>query len=152
MSSDELGLLYRQEYKRMYRIAFSFLNNQDLSLDAVQETFRIACEKVGELASCASVEAWLVKTLRNVIGNIYKQRRRFILLMEPLSETSAVTEIELPVLTEYSGTQDPKSLELLVWIYCDNISYSEAAERLGISLNACKKRVQRAKEEMKKNL
>ncbi len=152
MSSDELELLYRREYKHMYRIACAFLNNQDLSLDAVQETFRIACEKSSELASSSSVEAWLVKTLRNVIGNIYKQRKKLLWLIEPLCETSGVTEMELSVRTEYYGTLDSKSLELLIWIYCEGISYCEAATRLGISLNACKKRIQRAKEQLRKIL
>ena len=34
-------------------------------------------------------------------------------------------------------------------LYCEGTSYQEAANRLGISLNACKKRIQRAKQALK---
>lgn len=38
----------------------------------------------------------------------------------------------------------------MIWIYCEDTSYQDAANRLGISLDACKKRIQRAKLALKK--
>ncbi len=59
-------------------------------------------------------------------------------------------EYEHPVNEMYAGLIDEETLSLLIWIYCEGTSYQEAAERLGISLNACKKRIQRAKIALKR--
>ncbi|MFR7744104.1 MAG: RNA polymerase sigma factor [Acutalibacteraceae bacterium] len=48
------------------------------------------------------------------------------------------------------GLIDDEALSLLIWIYCEDTSYQEAANRLGISLDSCKKRIQRAKQALKK--
>ena len=45
---------------------------------------------------------------------------------------------------------DDEALSLLIWIYCEDASYQDAADRLGISLQACKKRIQRAKLALKR--
>ena len=45
----------------------------------------------------------------------------------------------------YAGLIDEEALSLLIWVYCEGTSYQDAADRLGISLDACKKRIQRAK-------
>ena len=59
-------------------------------------------------------------------------------------------EYEHPVNEMYAGLIDEETLSLLIWIYCEGTSYQEAADRLGISLNACKKRIQRAKIALKR--
>ena len=61
-----------------------------------------------------------------------------------------VGEYEHPVNEMYAGLIDEETLSLLIWIYCEGTSYQEAADRLGISLNACKKRIQRAKIALKR--
>ena len=50
----------------------------------------------------------------------------------------------------YAGLIDDEALSLLIWIYCEDASYQDAADRLGISLQACKKRIQRAKLALKR--
>ena len=59
-------------------------------------------------------------------------------------------EYEHPVNEMYAGLIDEETLSLLIWIYCEGTSYQEAADWLGISLNACKKRIQRAKIALKR--
>lgn len=60
--------------------------------------------------------------------------------------------MELSVLTEYQGAIPAEDLQLLIWIYCDEDTYADAAQRLGSSLAACKKRIQRAKLKFKEAL
>ena len=70
------------------------------------------------------------------------------LISESVADTSS--EYVYPVNDMYAGLIDEEALALLIWIYCEDTSYQDAANRLGISLDACKKRIQRAKLALKK--
>ena len=146
--NDPLRQLYLKHYRHLVRLAQSFVN-QDLAEDLVQETFLIAQTRLDCVVGSKNPVGWLVNTLRNVIGNTY-QKRHFIcthLISESIIDEAG--EYEYPVNEMYAGLIDEETLSLLIWIYCEGTSYQEAADRLGISLNACKKRIQRAKTALK---
>ena len=146
--NDSLRQLYIEHYRHLFRLARSFVN-QDLAEDLVQETFLIAQTRLDCVISSKNPTGWLVNTLKNVIGNTY-QKRNFIcthLISESIIDEAG--EYEHPVNEMYAGLIDEETLSLLIWIYCEGTSYQEAADRLGISLNACKKRIQRAKTALK---
>ena len=135
--NNPLRQLYIENYAHLIRTARSFVN-ADLAEDLVQETFLIAQKRLDHVVNSPNPTAWLVKTLRNVIGNTY-QKRRFI-----------YTELIPSVNDMYAGLIDDEALSLLIWIYCEDASYQDAADRLRISLQACKKRIQRAKLALKR--
>lgn len=146
--NDPLRQLYIEYYSYLVRLARSFVN-QDLAEDLVQETFLIAQKRLNCVTDSINPAGWLVNTLKNVIGNTY-QKRHFIytqLILESIVDKSS--EYVHPVNDMYAGLIDEEALSLLVWIYCEGTSYQEAANRLDISLNACKKRIQRAKQALK---
>ena len=74
--NNPLRQLYIENYAHLIRTARSFVN-ADLAEDLVQETFLIAQKRLDRVVNSPNPTAWLVKTLRNVIGNTY-QKRRFI--------------------------------------------------------------------------
>ena len=74
--NNPLRQLYVENYAHLIRTARSFVN-ADLAEDLVQETFLIAQKRLDRVVNSPNPTAWLVKTLRNVIGNTY-QKRRFI--------------------------------------------------------------------------
>lgn len=143
--NEQLRLLYLENYERLVCYARSVIADADAAEDLVQETFLIAQSKLTQLLSSPNPQGWLMNTLRNVVGNYY-QRERFLtryVLAEPRAEE--VAEASFSVETLYAGLISEEELRLLVWIYCEKRSCQEAAERLNISLAACKKRIQRAK-------
>lgn len=144
--NDPLRQLYMKHYRHLVRLARSFVN-QGLAEDLVQETFLIAQTRLDCVVGSKNPVGWLVNTLKNIIGNTY-QKRNFIcthLISESIIDEAG--EYEHPVNEMYAGLIDEETLSLLIWIYT---SYQEAADRLGISLNACKKRIQRAKIALKR--
>lgn len=145
--------IYQEMYSNLYSRAFVAIKNEDIAQELVQETFLVAYTKLDSLISSPSPQGWLIKTLQNIIGNTYKQQAKIaeMIAWEELDENIG-SDPEIPVKLEYQGTIDDESLKLLMWIYCENWSYQEAADELGISLNACKKRIQRAKEQLRKAL
>ena len=129
----------------MVNFASAFFGNIDIAEDAVQETFVVALNKIESLMKSSNPGGWLMSTLKNVNGNIYKRQKRLLELFVPLLETDMDRSIAFDFHVEFSGIVGEEDLRLLFWIYCDGMPYQQAADTLGISLSACKKRIQRAK-------
>jgi RNA polymerase sigma-70 factor (ECF subfamily) len=143
--------LFLKNYAAMESYAAHFFQNRDIAQDVVQETFLIAQIKLDTLMASPAPRGWLFNTLKNVIGNTYRQQKRLRQLL-PLEDRDRSGPLELPLETKYRALISEEDLRLLIRIYCDGWHYAEAAEQLGISLAACKKRVQRAKGKLKKAL
>ena len=148
--------LYLQMFDGMMVYARSSLLEETLAEEAVQETFRIACQKPEALCSSQNPKGWLINTLKFTIQNI-KRSREFarILLSDYLAEqmqqtTFSEDKISLEVL--YENVANWKEFQLLKEMVIDKKSHLEMANARGISVSACKKRVQRAKELLQKKL
>ena len=141
--------LYLKMYSDLYKLAYAAFRSPDIAQDIVQETFLVAYKKLEDLSASPSPRGWLVNTLKNVVGNTYKQQAKLTDMFVPLETAEQSRELQIPVRLQYRGLIDEGSLQLLVWIYCEKWSYQEAADELGLSLAACKKRIQRAKAQLK---
>ena len=141
--------LFRENYMDMVRFAAAALSDNTLAEDVVQETFLTAFHKQAQLMESPSPRGWLFVTLKNKIKNACKAQKRMMEILQPLSELYAKnTEPDISVSVLYRGIIDDSSFQLLTWIYCDRITCHEAAERLDITIPACKKRLQRAREKL----
>lgn len=151
MNDSFFETLYDKMYESLYKLAVSVLRNPDLAHDIVQETFLIAYKKLDNLKSSPSPNGWLVKTLKNVIGNLLKQQERLArcFITVPLDENMPAPHQPLSLYTQYRGLIDDASLRLLIYVYGKNETYQETADELGISLDTCKKRIQRARQKFK---
>ena len=151
----KLEELYREMFHLCFVYARSALNDENLAEEAVQDTFRIACEKADMLFSSENPKGWIIKTLKNVIYNMNKTRaniNKIIVDMASVNENLfSTSDEENPVLL-YSKIISDEDFALLKRISVDRYSMLEAADELGITVDACKKRVQRAKRKFKKFL
>ncbi len=140
--------LYREMYGLMVTYAKNALDgNGAAAEEAVQETFRIALSKAGPLVSSGNPRGWLINTLKNVLANIRRERARAgRLLQKAASHAAGSSDGSLPGLT---GLISDGDVRLLRRVVLDGCSAREAALELGISTEACKKRVQRAKERLR---
>lgn len=71
-------LLENQAY--LYRMAYSYLKNQDDALDAVQSTACRALEQCGTLRSTAAVRPWVTQILLNLCKNTLRRQKKLIYL------------------------------------------------------------------------
>ena len=148
--------LYKEMYNKLYTYAYGILREKELSEELVQETFQIACGKPSEPLSSANPQGWLMKTLKNVMKNAQRRRAtmaKYIVSVEAVDIDLIVSpdsgsNIDLM----YSGLISEEEFQLVKRVTIDRYTMLEAAEELGISEETCKKRVQRAKEKMRKNL
>lgn len=158
--------LYREMYYQLMAYAKSALTNEALAEEAVQDAFRIACAKIEDLMGSENPRGWIVLTLKNVIRNTRRELASLnnlvvaTLSMEDeafVESRTAATDItqrvedsEIDIL--YSDLLTPDEYKLLKLIALHRYTMLEAAEEFGISVETCKKRVQRTKEKLRKIL
>jgi RNA polymerase sigma-70 factor (ECF subfamily) len=83
---DALTPLMERHYRRIYRVALSYLRDADDALDAVQETFVKAFENAGRWDPGSEVAPWLVRIAVNHSIDRYRREKRRRAFVEPLAE------------------------------------------------------------------
>ena len=151
--SQKIELLYCEMFEKMKAYARCSLDNDALAEEAVQETFRIACQKPQQVCESINPRGWLVQTLKYTICNMLNSQataKRILekYLVSQFKEFSySIDSLDLHIL--YEDVADTEEFKLLTEMAIEGRSHLEMANSRGISVNACKKRVQRAKETLR---
>ena len=134
---------------RMYRIAWTILQNDHDVQDALQETALKAWEKQHTLRNDAYFATWMTRILINECRGLRRQQRR-VICMEQLPETPAAPEgITLRLLMEAL----PEKLRLpFVMRYAEGMRAEDIAYALHTTQGAVHSRIHRAKELLRKEL
>lgn len=152
MTSDQrkrIEEFYLEMYDRLFIYARSALDNESLAEEAIQETFRIVCMKPEDLLSSPNPKGWIVNTLKYTIQNMKRSRDiANVLLTQYLAANSSVafSEDRIRLEVTYENVARSEEFSLIKEMAVDGRSHLEMAQSRGISVAACKKRVQRAKE------
>ena len=148
--------LYLEMYSLLFEYGCSSLQNSSLSEEAIQETFRIACMKPEDLLTSPNPRGWLVNTLKNVIRNINRRQasanKLLIAYTAAHGNGGAFAEDEINLAVTYSNIAHTEEFKLIKEMAVDGRSYLEMAQARGISVDACKKRVQRAKDFLRRKI
>ena len=144
--------LYLSEYRRLFAVAYARLHDHAQANDAVQQTFSIACQRPEALLDGARPDKWLLSTLLRVIHEIWRDRaKREGPSLDQLAEQSAPPQ-ELPLEVLYGALADTEAFRLIKAVSVEGKTYEELAEEMGISVNACRIRVMRAKRFLQESL
>lgn len=148
--------LYLEMFDKLMIYARSTLENEALAEEAVQDTFRIACQNPEKLCQSPNPQGWLVLTLRNTIRNTLSNRataKRIAetYLMHHLKEVS-FSEGPMDLTLQYRNLVNTEEFELLLEMAIEGKSHKEMAAARNISVVACRKRVQRAREILQKKI
>ena len=152
----QIDRLYLQMYPMLFEYARSVMPNDVLAEEAVQETFVIACQKPDALLGSPNPPGWLVVTLKHVISNTRRKQQAAQSLLEDYiaNRKAELTAANDPISPEllYGDIARTEEFRLLKELAVDGRSYQQMARSRGISLEACRKRVQRAKEILRKKI
>ena len=147
--------IYLELYDFLLSYAISFLKDPDVAEEALQETFRVVCTKPEEMLSSPNPKGWIIKTLKNTMFNIRRTRAngtRLLADYAACNQDSACSQDQLPLEVTYENVARTEEFQLLKEMAVDGSSHQEMARKRGISVNACKKRVQRAKELLRRKI
>ena len=153
---ERIAELYREMYGQMFAYASCILRDRDLAEEAVQDAFCILCVKAEDTFTRDNPKGWLMRVLQNVMRNRSRQRAAVSRLImrsvqaEHLDALLVYDEEDVDVL--YGDLAAHADFQLLKRVVLDDCTMLEAAEETGITVEACKKRVQRVKKLLRKKL
>ena len=154
--SNLIERLYFEMYDMLLIYARNSLDEDSLAEEAVQETFRIVCQKPEHLFESPNPKGWLVNTLKNVIRNMKRSRESAQMLLSKYlavqTKEIAFSETKVGLEVMYENVADTEEFKLIKEMAIDGRSHLEMATDRGITVAACKKCVQRAKETLQKKL
>ena len=143
--------LYQEMYGRMIAYASSVLGDRSLAEEAVQDTFCIFCVKAETTLQHENPQGWLMRTLQNVMRNMQRHRAAASrLIMQSLQTERLEVSHQVFELTPDKSLQ--RELLLLKRVVLDGCTMLEAAQERGITVEACKKRIQRLRAHLKRKL
>lgn len=148
----QIEQLYHELFRPLTIYALSVLRNKELAEEAVQETFRIACAKPEAVCSSLNPKGWLLVTLKNVLKNTVRGMASASRLTEAVKEESKPSSTDpVNIRLLYGRLADTDEFQLIQGV-AEGKTMLELARERNISVEACKKRVQRAREYLKKRI
>ncbi len=172
---DIMAGYYRQYRKRIFRYAYSMLQNRADAEDIVQNTFYQAWKNFGKLRDHSSVRQWLYRIAYNKIlylcardpptkvsrhsFPIYSSVDEFYLSYgvaeipdeRPLpDEVAAAKETEKRIMEELKGMKEPDRTALLCAL--DEEPYEQIASRLDTTIVAVKSRLFHTRHKLRKKV
>lgn len=149
-NQDEfLETLYREHFAEIQVHAYRYVGQWERAQAVAQETFYIACKKIDIVMESPNPVGWLKNTAKNVAYNMIRERtRQFRALLSIEEIVDETTQENMPLseeslIEEYSAYVSKEDIILLKRITIDDEPYIDVAKSMGISMWACRKRVQR---------
>lgn len=151
---------FRSHAKELYWIAMAYVGDNDVAEDLVQETFADLWSNKKDISSNDNIHAYLVKIAKNkCISHIRHKRIReqhepfvteeFIFSSKQNEENDLEEKIEAAQKLVESLPENCRRIFLLCVV--DGMSYKEAANALGVSINTVKSQIRIAYQKLRKN-
>ncbi|WP_433367846.1 RNA polymerase sigma factor [Streptosporangium sp. CA-115845] len=144
--------VYNQAYGQITAYAARRCDSPQDAADVVAETFTIAWRRVDELPEGEEATLWLYGVARKVLANHYRgdnrRRARHIGLdakMADLYGDSPDSKVELEAIGQVFRTLSDDDRELLSLVAWEGLDREEIATALGVSRNAVRIRLHRAR-------
>lgn len=150
-SNDEITELVEKYSSLIFRISYCILCNKDDAEDAVQETFLKYITKAPEFNSEEHRKAWLIKVSANISKNMLLFRlRRDTVDIEEIKDIG-ISENDFEAF-EYIMSLPAKYKIVLTLYYIEGYKSREIAEIVNISEEAVRKRLQKGREMLKREM
>ena len=155
------GHLRRQvcdQRQRLYRIAWSWCQDNDRALDLAQETITRALEKIDSLKEEARLEVWLTRILSNLYRDqLRRQEHHPLTGSEPHSDQDtpeeALDRIQLIRQTQAAVmTLSNDHRQVLTLVDIADFSYADAARILDLPVGTIMSRLARARTALRQKL
>lgn len=131
---------------KLYRLAYSSVQNEQDAMDVVQNTICKALENAAGLRNINAVKTWIYRILMNESMTFLRKNRKELLLEEPLDEEMCVCD------PEYADQEDlyeriqglPTVVQNIIRLrFYEELSLQEIAEALELNLNTVKAKLYR---------
>lgn len=158
----DMETLIREYGNDVLRCAYLYVRDYHLAEDVFQDVFIKVSRKIGEFHGESAVKTWIIRITINTCKDYLKSAyaRRVVPMMEykeeAISDASSYDQIEKKetnrILRDVVMELPDKFRELVICVYYQEMTISEAACILKIAEGTAKSRLKRARDKMKKML
>jgi len=153
---ERIEALYREMFEKLRSYAYAIVKNEFIAEEAVQEAFRIACQYPDKVCGSPNPRGWLMLALRNVLRNIRSRQENADRITEQYLTNrdwkAGFTEDSISLDVLYSNVAHTEEFKLVTEQAIEGRTHEEMARSRNISVNTCKKRIQRAKETLQRRI
>ena len=156
MNKDLLEKTILEHQRMLYRIAFSIIKDEQLALDAVQETIVKAYSQIHQLRQPEYIKTWLVRICMNEANGLCRKQITQRQRQTELQAYQGVTEDASP--TEYSDlfqavmALEPKLRTVIVLRFFEELKFDEIAAMTQTNVNTIKSQVYKGLDLLKAQL
>lgn len=162
MTPEEFRKVVLPEGRRLYALAFRFLNSREEAEDAVQEVMMKLWSERDAKRDFSSMAAWCTTVTRNCCIDILRRRKR--LWTGSLSEAESITGADADT---GRGHEVTEAARLISAIVCrmkepgksavimrdiEGYSYEETAEAIGMNVAALRTLMSRARKQIREEM
>ncbi len=151
ITDEEIKTLVDNYSSMIFRVSYCILCNIDDAEDAVQETFLKYLTKAPDFNSEEHRKAWLIKVSTNISKNMLMFRRKREAVSIDDVESIGVSENDYETF-ELIMSMPAKHRIVMTLYYIEGYKSNEIAEIIGISEEAVRKRLQKGREILKKEI
>ncbi len=157
MEAQETLIQYvKENQNKLYKLAYSYSNNQDSALDILQEAITKALENINKLKNPEYVTTWFYRILINE-SLLYIRKNKKTIQYTLIDEEKAFENYEdilIENLDIYHLIQNlkPKIKTVIMLRYFENFKIEEIAQILNVNTNTVKSRLYKGLRELKKSM
>ena len=139
------------DYKKLYRLAYSYVHNENDALDIVQESAYKAIKNSHSLKNPQYVGTWLYRIVINESSSfLRKHKQQMVELYEADGETEdQYTDFDL---RQALNSLDPLDKTVVVLRFFEGMQLNQIAEAMDENLNTVKSRLYRSLKKLKLSL
>lgn len=146
--------LMQNREKDLYKIAYSYMKNENDAMDVVQDTLLKGLEKFDYLEKKEYFDTWIIRILINTCKDTLK-KRKMNLTIDDQDFTLTLQEKDTEGVIDLIKTLDllnDEERELINLKYFQNKKLSEISEIKGVKIGTVKSRLSRTLDKLKENL
>ena len=158
LTKEEFEIKYKQYSQELMNVSYGYTRNKEDSLDVIQNVFYKLFKYNKTFATPADEKYWLLRVTINESKDLLRKRARTTALDESalnrLSQSSQTEQntLELHFLAQKVKELPEKYRVVVILHYYDSLPIKEIVKILKISENAVKKRLERARNMLKKEM
>ena len=144
--------LYAEMNFKLRYLAARRLSRPELAEEAVQNALVVLCEQAEKVMKHPNPQGWLMQTLINVIKAMNRKAEREAAMVSGSLEDMHALHHDDYHEVEFGDLLSPEDFRLIEMVAVQRYTIPEAAKEIGISIEAAKKRKQRATKRLRELL
>lgn len=149
--TDAFIQLIEENKIALYKVAKSYLKNEEDIADVMQDTILSAYEHIKELKALSYFKTWLTRILINRCTDLVRQQKRLVSIEEAEEPTGTLVESDYGFYELLNELPENDRILFLLY-YGEGFNIREIAEILEWNENTVKSRLQRGRKKLERVL